>query len=164
MSNVLLSVSKKDKEWRKIAFNITKNKQLADDIVQEMYLRLVKYNIEKWNYSFIILLLWNEFKGYKKKNKYTDEQSENKNFVTIEQNYSFTDEDLRYLHRTNILTNEEKKLISLNYDLSAGRIAKNLDECRIKTYRKLIDIRKKVLKNDFDTKYKNRRLKYLNNG
>ncbi len=36
---ILESLSKKDKYWRQIAFNICKDKSLADDLVQEMYLR-----------------------------------------------------------------------------------------------------------------------------
>ncbi len=41
-------LSKRDKYWRGIAFNICKDKQLADDLVQTMYLKLSDYNIEKF--------------------------------------------------------------------------------------------------------------------
>lgn len=162
--SILDSVSKKDSKWREIAFKISGNKQDADDLVQNMYIRLHKYNVTTWNYSFIILLLWNEYKDYKKKNNYTDEALEHKNYVTIEEFESFNDEDLKYLNRVDCLTEEQKKLITLNYDLSGSKIAENYDACRIKIYRDLIQIRKKVLRSDYQNKYKNRRLKYRNNG
>ena len=37
---MLLELSKKDKKWRHIALKLCGNKDLADDIVQEMYLKL----------------------------------------------------------------------------------------------------------------------------
>jgi DNA-directed RNA polymerase specialized sigma24 family protein len=42
---VLEELSKKDEYWRQIAFKICKDKYLADDLVNEMYLKL--YNNEK---------------------------------------------------------------------------------------------------------------------
>lgn len=37
---MLTTLAKKDKVWRKLAYNLTKNKQQADDLVQDMYLKL----------------------------------------------------------------------------------------------------------------------------
>ena len=37
---MLEELAKRDKEWRKLAFSICKDKHQADDLVQEMYLRL----------------------------------------------------------------------------------------------------------------------------
>lgn len=158
MNNILNQVSKQDKKWREIATKITGNSFEADDLVQDMYLRLVHYNIERWNYSFIILLLYNLFKDGKKANK-----TENKivDDVTKPEEESFTDRDLLILKEVDkVLTKDEKSLLALNYDLSSGKIAKNLGECRIKVYRKIISIRKKVLKDEFEKEYKNRRLKW----
>lgn len=156
--DILVQVSKQDSKWREIATKITGNQFEADDLVQDMYLRLHHYNVEKWNYSFIILLLYNLFKDGKKANK-----TENKlvDDVTIIKEESFNDKDLLILKEIDkVLTLDEKKLLELNYDLSSGQIAKNLNQCRIKVYRKIIAIRKKVLKSDFETDYKNRRLKW----
>ena len=156
--DILIQVSKQDSKWREIATKITGNQFDADDLVQDMYLRLNHYNIEKWNYSFIILLLYNLFKDGKKANK-TDNKIVDD--VTKQEEESFNDRDLLILKEIDkVLSKDEKKLLELNYDLSAGKIANNLGECRIKVYRKIIAIRKKVLKGNFDTDYKNRRLKY----
>ena len=156
--NILADVSKHDKKWREIATKITGNSFEADDLVQDMYLRLVHYKVDKWNYSFIILLLYNLFKDGKKLNKTENKEVDS---VTIDEIESYTDRDLLILKEIDkVLTVDEKKLLALNYDLSSGKIAKNLGECRIKIYRKIISIRKKVLKDSFDTDYKNRRLKW----
>mgnify|MGYP003661890430 CR=1 FL=1 len=40
--SILEELSKKDKEWRKAAYVICKDKMLADDLVQEMYFKLME--------------------------------------------------------------------------------------------------------------------------
>jgi RNA polymerase sigma factor (sigma-70 family) len=66
---MLEELSKKDKQWRQIAFNICKDKSLADDLVQEMYLKL--YNYEKQiNDFFVIIVIRNLFLDYCRKKKY----------------------------------------------------------------------------------------------
>ena len=160
---ILKSLSKKDSYWRKVAYKITGNKSDSDELVQEMYLRMYKYNPEIWNYSYIILVMYNLFKDGKKAIRYTDEINDNTlESVTNDEKISFSDRDLEVLKEIDKLTDEEKKLISLNYDLSSGKIAKNLEQCRIKTHRDLIKIRRKVLKDTFCIEYNNRRLKYKN--
>lgn len=163
--NVLESLSKKDKEWRKIAYNITGSKSEADDLVHDMYMRMYKYNRSKWNYSFVILVMWNLFKD-KKKCKYTNavefsEKIYSKQVTKLEKN-SFNDRELYLLSEIEKLTDYEKKLLELNYDLSVRDVAKGLQQCHVKTYRHLMDVRKKVLTDGFDEEYKNRRLKYKN--
>ena len=37
---ILHEISLKDKEWRSFAYSLTKDKEKADDLVQEMYLRI----------------------------------------------------------------------------------------------------------------------------
>jgi hypothetical protein len=41
---MLDELCKGDKEWRKMAFHFCKSKELADDIVQDMYLKFANYN------------------------------------------------------------------------------------------------------------------------
>ena len=40
---ILEELSKRNDEWIKIALSICKDKTLANDLVQEMYLRIEKY-------------------------------------------------------------------------------------------------------------------------
>ena len=41
--NILKELSKHDKKWREIAFKICNNKMLADDLTNDMYLRLMHF-------------------------------------------------------------------------------------------------------------------------
>ena len=54
---MLQELSKKDKLWRNIAFNICKNKFLADEIVQEMYLRFHRNPKDEVNDYYVALVL-----------------------------------------------------------------------------------------------------------
>ncbi len=160
MSNILTSLSKKDIHWREVALKMTGSKHKADDLVQDMYIRMDKYNPEKWNYSYVYLTMWNILKdNYKNINHYSELNNDITEDVTINENSSFNDIDLQILSKINNLSDEDKKIVLLNYDLSTGQIAKGLQQCRIKTYRDLIRIRKIILGNNLKG-YKNRRLKW----
>jgi len=65
--SILEELSKKDKEWRKAAYLICKDKMLADDLTQEMYLRLM--NRTKWNDYFVYITLRNIFLDRLRKQK-----------------------------------------------------------------------------------------------
>ena len=55
---MIYCITSKDKYWRQIAFNYCKNKTIADDIVQDMYLKV--YTITKdINDYYIISILRN---------------------------------------------------------------------------------------------------------
>ena len=65
--SILDELSKKDKEWRKAAYVICKDKMLADDLVQEMYFKLM--NRTKWNDYFVFITLRNLFLDHLRKQK-----------------------------------------------------------------------------------------------
>ena len=65
--SILEELSKKDKEWRKAAYVICKDKMLADDLVQEMYFKLM--NRTKWNDYFVFITLRNLFLDHLRKQK-----------------------------------------------------------------------------------------------
>lgn len=160
MTNILDSLAKKDTYWRTVAYKITGNRYQADELVQNMYLKIYRANPEKWNYSYVVLTIYNLFRDTKKANKYESEIEDNKTEdVTILDNYSYNSRELEILDKIDNLTEYEKDLLYLNYDYSTGKIAKQKNQCRIKTYRHLIKIRKKILGEDL-TGYENKRLKW----
>jgi DNA-directed RNA polymerase specialized sigma24 family protein len=55
-------------KWRKMAFQICKDKDLADELVQEMYLKLA-YNTNLIKDGYIYTVLRNLFYDYTKSNK-----------------------------------------------------------------------------------------------
>ncbi len=65
---MLEQLAKKDTQWRKIAYNICKDKSLADDLVQDMYLKLCESKKEI-NDFYVIIVLRNLFLDHIKQNK-----------------------------------------------------------------------------------------------
>jgi DNA-directed RNA polymerase specialized sigma24 family protein len=65
---ILAELAKKDAQWRKMAFQICKDKDLADELVQEMYLKLYQ-NTNLIKDGYIYTVLRNLFYDYTKFNK-----------------------------------------------------------------------------------------------
>ena len=155
----LNDISKKDKYWRSVAFNICKDKSLADDLVQEMYLSVYELDKKEINDFYIVTIINNSFLDHCRKNKRD---------VDINLIYSlgyeslqndFDDEDINFLNRIDKLKWWEKELLKENYDKSIREIAKDFNINYAFIYRKLKEIREKVLQNDFDKLYNNKRFK-----
>jgi DNA-directed RNA polymerase specialized sigma24 family protein len=65
---ILDELAKKDAQWRKMAFQICKDKDLADELVQEMYLKLYQ-NTNLIKEGYIYTVLRNLFYDYTKTQK-----------------------------------------------------------------------------------------------
>ena len=65
---ILAELAKKDAQWRKMAYQICKDKDLADELVQEMYLKLYQ-NTNLIKDGYIYTVLRNLFYDYTKSNK-----------------------------------------------------------------------------------------------
>jgi len=65
---ILEELAKKDAPWRKMAFQICKDKDLADELVQEMYLKLYQ-NTNLIKEGYIYTVLRNLFYDYAKQQK-----------------------------------------------------------------------------------------------
>ena len=65
---ILDELAKKDAQWRKMAFQICKDKDLADELVQEMYLKLYQ-NTNLIKEGYIYTVLRNLFYDYTKSQK-----------------------------------------------------------------------------------------------
>ncbi len=81
---MLEELAKKDKRWREVALNICKCKDLADEIVNQMYLRIYDKNPDKEKLTewYIITTLRNLFLDHCKQRKY----------ISIETLYHLPDE------------------------------------------------------------------------
>tara|TARA_R100001086_G_scaffold67510_1_gene31654 strand:- start:3205 stop:3648 length:444 start_codon:yes stop_codon:yes gene_type:complete len=81
---MLEKLSKRDKDWRDIAYKICGNKSLADDLVQDMYLKLHDKSYDKINEWFVWVTIKNIFlNGLKQKHK--------KHEISIELFYNIED-------------------------------------------------------------------------
>jgi DNA-directed RNA polymerase specialized sigma24 family protein len=68
---MLKEISKLDDQWRKIALKICGDKSTADDVVNDMYLKIYDLKPKKWNKYYISYTMLHIFLNKKKKNKKT---------------------------------------------------------------------------------------------
>lgn len=116
-------VSKKDKYWREIAFNYSKDKMLADDLVQDMYLKMlnVKKPVNDWYIIYAIRNLWLDHCRKKSKSKtlLLDDISILK---SNESDFEPTDEEYELLLRANNIKYHQREFLEENYNNSIRKI------------------------------------------
>lgn len=174
---MLEKISIKDSLWQSMAFSITKDKNEAKDLVQDMYLKVFEYNVSdsKCTDVFIYIVMSNIYKSnIRKSNRQynktichefnnVDDGKLNSSLDFVLNDAYFTELDdleLSVLNKAISLDESDKMLLKLNYNYSVREIAKIVDISYINVYRDLIEIRKKVLGDKFGDLYKNKRLKY----
>lgn len=120
---MLEELAKKDQKWREIAFKICKDRMLADDIVQDMYIKLAEHK-KQINDFYVIIVMRNLFLDYIKKEKLK---------ISIESIYHLENND-----DTFEIDDEQKKLIEnlywvakdyfiMSFDMSLREMAKELN-------------------------------------
>jgi DNA-directed RNA polymerase specialized sigma24 family protein len=123
---MLDELSKKDKLWRKMSLQICKDKNLADEIVQEMYLKLHNkdYNITD---GFIYVVLNSLFLDVKKKkNRYIDinyDFVDNSTDYDIEYDLLIDKALVRLPSELKKLSFVERELLLLNQEMSRRKIS-----------------------------------------
>jgi DNA-directed RNA polymerase specialized sigma24 family protein len=122
---MLIELCKRDKEWRKMAFHICKSKDLADDIVQDMYLKFANYN-KTLNDYYIFFALKSIFLDYLRKEKPKAELSDN---LTTFDEYDYDLDNLKEiaLVKVNQLPYFEKELLTVTQEISQRQLARETD-------------------------------------
>ena len=119
---ILEELSKKDKLWRSIAFNICKDKSLSDELTQQMYIKVyevsLKRNIDTNDY-YIAKILLNLFIDYIKENKKFVTNTEVISLISNDESFTMDDEQLNIINDLSFI---EKELILLNENLSYHEI------------------------------------------
>jgi DNA-directed RNA polymerase specialized sigma24 family protein len=118
---MLEELAKRDTQWRKIAFNICKDRELADDLVQEMYLKLADCSKEINDY-FVIIVIRNLFLNIVKQNKTVyleDRDIEDKSIP-----FEYDDEEQDFI---NSLKWYKRELILESYDKSFHQIQREFN-------------------------------------
>ena len=152
-------LSQNDKLWREISFRITNDKDSADELVQNMYLRILDYKCEqtKLTTNFIKVVLYNLFKDSKKKVKDCELNDYN---LTEDVKIETTTKQDYYNRKINKLSSDEKELLYLSYDNSLRDVAKILDTTYLTVNRKLGNVRVKILRENYSKEYNNKRKKW----
>jgi RNA polymerase sigma factor (sigma-70 family) len=118
---VLEVLSKKDDYWRKIALKICKDKYLADDLVNDMYLKL--YNNEKANSDwYVIIVIRNLFLDSLKQRREISIDE-----VTIKETHNHFEIDDNELELIKGLKWWERELLELSYDHSLRELGEKLN-------------------------------------
>ena len=114
-------LAKKDKYWRQIAYKICKDKYLADDIVNDMYLKLTD-NEKAKNDFYVVIVIRNLFIDTTKERKYI---TIDENFTKeVNTNYELDDNELQLIDS---LEWWERDLIELSHDYSLRELGKKLN-------------------------------------
>ena len=120
---MLEELSKKDKQWRQIAFNICKNKYLADDLVQDMYFNLM--NVEKEiNDYYVVITILNLFRAHLRDEKKIKTITYEDFRINQVAPFEIDDNELLMI---NSLKWYEKELIEMSFDNSLRDIQKELN-------------------------------------
>lgn len=122
---MLEELCKRDKDWRRMAFHICKSKDLADDIVQDMYLKFSNYN-KVLNDYYVFFAIKSIFLDYLRKEKTKVELNENLcNF----DEYDFEQDKIKELalEKVKQLPYFEKELLTVTQEISQRKLARETD-------------------------------------
>ena len=122
---MLEELCKRDKDWRRMAFHICKSKDIADDIVQDMYIKFSNYN-KSLNEYYIFFALKSIFLDYLRKEKTKVELNENLcNF----DEYDYDNDKIKELalEKVKQLPYFEKELLTVTQEISQRKLARETD-------------------------------------
>lgn len=118
---MLEELAKKDKYWRGVAFNICKDKSLADDLVNDMYLKLCDSE-KQINDFYVIIVIRNLFIDHTKQRR----------LIPIDSLYNLSDKETFEIDDNDkdlidSLKWWERELIEMSYDNSLRELATKLN-------------------------------------
>tara|TARA_B110000285_G_scaffold223252_1_gene278499 strand:+ start:446 stop:934 length:489 start_codon:yes stop_codon:yes gene_type:complete len=154
---MLEKLAKRNDDWRNLAYRICGDYDLAQDLVQDMYLKLEKSNFKSdW---FVINTMRNLYVDKIRKNK-EDLFIEDTSIKDLKNTFEPDDDQKIYLDRFDDLPMVQKELIQESFDKSTREIGRefNINYCYV--HRQIHKGLKKILKEDYK-EYKNSNLKYL---
>ncbi len=153
--SILEELSKHDKEWRRIAFYICKDKMLADDMVQDCYLKVKDY--KKFNNHFISYVLYHIFIDHQRKEKLL--RIDDLQLRSRETIYEFDDREQEIIDKYYKASWIQRELIAESYDRSLRDIEKEHPLINYGfAYREIQKGVKEILGEDYD-KYNNSSMK-----
>ena len=155
---ILEELSKHDDKWRSIAMNITKgNKQLSDDLVQDMYLKLMNY--KRFTTGFVTYCMnWmylDTFKG-------TEICSlDSLHYInSFDTHFEPTDTEQNILDKADKLDWYAKELLKESYDHSNRQIGEKYNIDYGFVHREVHKAVREVLGDGYKELYKNSNLKH----
>lgn len=120
---MLNHLAKKDSKWREIALIICKDKMLADDIVQDMYLKLAN-NKKQINDFYVIIVMRNLFLDNIKKEKLKISLEVCYNYENQTNTFEVDDQQQKIIDNLYWVA---KEYLTMSFDMSIRKMAKELN-------------------------------------
>jgi DNA-directed RNA polymerase specialized sigma24 family protein len=160
MVQVLEELAKQDKRWRAAAYNICGDKDLADDLVQDMYLKVYDYNYTKRKSALIYRIIKTTFFDHcKLKSKEIPFEILDYQICT-NVNYGADDDEAKILESFSKLQWRQQELIEESYTKSLREIQKDFPMINYAyAYRQINEGMKSIFGEDFKKQYNNTRNK-----
>jgi len=157
---MLEQLSKQDSKWRAIALKITGDKNTADDVVNEMYLRRFDNNRgQQLTDYYIICTMRSIYLNSLKTNKYIPVE-EIRIDEEINEQFEPNDFENDILTKANSLTFKDKELLELSYEMSLREIQNKFGINYGYVYKTVKNAREKILGDNIGM-YNNKRLKHM---
>jgi len=141
---ILDQLAKDDNKWRLIALKICKDKSLADDITNDMYLKVKDY--QEVSVYFIIVTLRNLFYNVCKKRKEVC-ISEYDYLKCNNRTFEPTDQEQQILENFDKIRWHQQEIIRETYDRSYREIQREFNINRGYVYREVKKAKQKIFNN-----------------
>ena len=152
--SVIKELSKKDKYWREVAFKFCKDKSLADDLVNDMYLKIM--HKEYCNDFYVIFTIKHLWLTHTKRKKTCGLDYPIKDTSA---EFEYDDKEQKIIDKFNKLPFHQQELIVEHYDKSYRDIEKEFNINYAYAYREIHKGVRKVLGKNYK-EYSNSNLKY----
>lgn len=127
-------LSKRDSEWRKIALKICGNKFMADDLVNDMYLKLYNLDLKKANKAYVSYCIYHLWINKIKKEKINISIDDLKEIQI--QSQDNTEVRLRIDNILNELGLLDREILLHTHEKSLRKTSKELSMCHVKLHYK----------------------------
>ena len=163
---MLEQLSKKHDKWINMAFKLCKDSDYAQDMVQDMYLKM--YDIGQKNPEaelrdvYVWVVMYTALKDkYRASSRIESVPIEEALHLAMEDNsIEFDDKDLLYLSRAKEFRYLDRGLLLESYNKSLREIEKEFDINYGYIHRVLDKTRRLILRDDYDNLYRNKRNKH----
>jgi len=143
---MLEQLAKRDKDWRKMAYQICGDRMTADDLVQDMYLKFANYTNEMNEY-YVFFAIRSIHINNLKKRKIETVSNEIENLTINDEPYCFENDFLKelILKEVNDLPYFERETLKVSQIISQRELARQ-SEIPFETINKTIKKTKQQLK------------------
>ena len=156
--NNLERLSKENDKWQRISLKICGNKQTAQDVLQDAYIKMASVEKEMPDYYFAVVIKNTFLNHIKKQNK--TKVCELEYIEDNNKHFEPTDKEQQLINRFNKIDWVQQELILESYNLSLRQIEERFPTINYGyAYRQIHEGLKEILGNDYD-KHNNSRIKY----